>query len=387
MLIITSSKDPLSKTTWSGTPKNVINALDVEGIEYVTCSSQMTIMQTLVVFTAYQLQRGLMGLWGGDVVNIVRKYRSDFRNTKLAQQVHYQQIRTQISRMSATHILHMASDAYPPIHDGLSHAVLVDTTWHVNQNTLDADRRFGKLIFSRMLEQEKNRFHRMSRIFSISEYVARDLIEFYGVSRQKITVVGTGMGQPFPQRPKDYRSRIILFAAKLRFEEKGGQLLFEAFQRIRAKMPDAKLIFVGQEWYPEKFAGHPGIEAYGHVSFELLQELYARASIFAMPALVEPWGLVYLEALSNGLPVLGLRRMALPEITEEGRFGFLVDEATPEAVAAGLIEALGDPEKLERMGNDSRQVIPSRYSWSRVADAVKAWLEEPVSPIKGEDHS
>src|SRR6202011_3888702 len=139
----------------------------------------------------------------------------------------------------------------------------------------------------------------------------------------------------------------VLFTAKRAFSWKGGPLLVEAVRRAASRMPGLRLTIVGEPRHVREFDGMPHVTALGHVPRDHLQSLFERASLYAMPAVLEPWGLVYLEALSTKTPILGLRRHAIPELTADGRFGFLVDRPEPDAVAEALVDALSDAGRLQ----------------------------------------
>jgi glycosyltransferase involved in cell wall biosynthesis len=93
-----------------------------------------------------------------------------------------------------------------------------------------------------------------------------------------------------------------------------------------------------------------------------------------MPALHEPWGLVYLEALACRCAVLGLDRNALGEITGAGKYGFLVRHATPAAIADALVLAFSDTDKLRSMAAAGQEHCLSTYSWARTAALIRQRL-------------
>ncbi len=99
-----------------------------------------------------------------------------------------------------------------------------------------------------------------------------------------------------------------------------------------------------------------------------------------MPAVNEPRGQVYLESLALGMPVLGLRRNALPEIIENGRFGYLLDKANPKIIATALLDAHSNPDRLARMSMETMTIIPKRYNGlntaQRIIDTIKDSLKD-----------
>jgi glycosyltransferase involved in cell wall biosynthesis len=202
----------------------------------------------------------------------------------------------------------------------------------------------------------------------------------YGVDPSRITPVGTGRGIEFPPLQRADDGRTVLFVAKRQFEEKGGLLLLQAFQRARTRRDDIRLVIAGQDAYPARFGRIPGVIAHGRVDLKQLGELYASATLFAMPALFEPWGLVYLEALSCGVPIVALRRNAMPELSGDGRFGFLSEDADPEALAGVLLDALNDPARLRRMGEEGREHVTRYYTWPQTVARMLAVMDAPTGP-------
>jgi glycosyltransferase involved in cell wall biosynthesis len=220
-------------------------------------------------------------------------------------------------------------------------------------------------------ELERAAYHQMEHIFPIGCYVTENLVDHYGVESTRITPVGSGTSRVTPYHgEKDYRNGHILTVAKDRFEDKGGKLLLEAFQLARRTHPNLKLVVVGSR-ANARFVREPAnVIVTGFVPDVELQRLFEGAALFAMPALNEPWGLVFLEALACKTPVLGLARNALPEMTANGRYGFLVNEATSGAVASALLEALGEPDRLRHMGIEGQAHCLRTYSWDAVAERI-----------------
>jgi glycosyltransferase involved in cell wall biosynthesis len=135
-----------------------------------------------------------------------------------------------------------------------------------------------------------------------------------------------------------------------------------------------KLVIVGQDSYKEMVKDIPNVTVHGYIEWEKLQRLYYDAALFAMPAIMEPWGQVYVEALECKTPILGLNRNSLPEITQNGRFGFLVDQATPEKVADAILEAYSDPQRLQQMGEAGQKYCLENFSWHHVATKIAAGI-------------
>jgi glycosyltransferase involved in cell wall biosynthesis len=81
----------------------------------------------------------------------------------------------------------------------------------------------------------------------------------------------------------------------------------------------------------------------------------------------EGLGLVFLEAMACGIPVIGTRSGGTPEIVDHGRTGLLVENNTPLELASVMRQLLNDPDERLRMGGRARELVASRYSWRQFA--------------------
>jgi glycosyltransferase involved in cell wall biosynthesis len=124
---------------------------------------------------------------------------------------------------------------------------------------------------------------------------------------------------------------------------------------------------VGKESFPKSASRCPGVQTHSFVTFGTLLRLFEEASLYAMPALCEPWGLVYLEALASGTPVLGLPRLGLLDITRQGQHGFLVPEPSAEAIAHSLLATHADRDELRRKGLAGREFVRENFTWEKTA--------------------
>lgn len=170
-----------------------------------------------------------------------------------------------------------------------------------------------------------------------------------------------------------YRSKIILFVGK-DFERKGGPLLLDAFRRLYSHDKSVRLIIAG----PKKVGQGEGVSWVGPVGKDQLSSLYSRASIFCMPSIFEAFGIVFVEAMSYGLPVIGTNRMAMKEFIRPSINGFLLEKDDPDLLAETLYEALSDPERLREMGTAVVEMA-SEYTWPKVVDRMLEGIGRALS--------
>jgi starch synthase len=204
-------------------------------------------------------------------------------------------------------------------------------------------------------------------IFTMSEFVRRSLRDDYGVNPDRVHVVGAGPNvSPAPSELELVRDPVILLVGR-NFVSKGGPELLEAFSRVRHAHPRARLAIVSSR-APARLP--PGAVFHGLLDKEPLARLYATASIFALPTRREAFGLSFVEAMAFGLPVVGSRIEAIPEIVAHGETGLLVPPGDPAALADALTTLLADPARARRMGAAGRARVAERFSWRRAAGGM-----------------
>lgn len=122
-------------------------------------------------------------------------------------------------------------------------------------------------------------------------------------------------------------------------------------------------------------------------------ELLSACDAFLLPSMYEAYGLSWVEAMSTGLPCLGLRRefgivnSAAEEHITHGVTGYLVDHASPADCAARLIELADRPELARRMGEAARQIALEQYRWDLTAKKYVALIESLPQKDRTEKHS
>lgn len=351
--------DPTSPKTWSGTPFNLYSEL-----------KRMDCLATAFDSDACQnkYKRGLVKLIEkiryGNSVDLQRGFLFRYLNSC--------KVRNEIAKSTSNLTLHAGTLALPfiKVPKNQKHYLFCDSTWNIWSSFSTNMDGYSKSLLKDNDRFEMEAFHQMEHIFSTSEYVKKDLIAHYGLPAQKITAVGTGLGVIKPYfGQKNYSNGKILFAAKGRFEDKGGRLVLEAFNKALAINPKLELIMVGQNEYTDKIKA-PNIKAFGFLSIEDLQNLFNECSLFLMPSINEPWGLVYLEALACKMPIIGLNRNSFPEISADGKYGFMIDEPDSDRLSEILIDAFSDTQRLEEMGIQGQDYCLKNFSWNNTVTKI-----------------
>jgi len=104
----------------------------------------------------------------------------------------------------------------------------------------------------------------------------------------------------------------------------------------------------------------------GHIPFSALAAEYRRADIFCLPSRQEGFGIVFLEAMAAGLPIVAARASAVPEVVADGECGLLVAPQNPEELASVLARLLSDPAERRRLASGGIERV-RRYDAREVA--------------------
>ena len=210
----------------------------------------------------------------------------------------------------------------------------------------------------------------------------RERLEAYGVTTP-LHVLPTGI--PLSRFASGDRMRfrgahgippeqpVALFVGRVAFE-KNIDFLLAALARARARRPDLLLLVTGNgpalpalQQETRRLGLEKQVRFLGYLDRQTeLQDCYAAADVFVFASRTETQGLVLLEAMAMGLPVVALAEMGTKDILGPGR-GCVVPTADPQDFAAALTTLIDDPERLRRLGVEAREYAAS---WSDTAMAA-----------------
>jgi glycosyltransferase involved in cell wall biosynthesis len=180
----------------------------------------------------------------------------------------------------------------------------------------------------------------------------------------------------FPFEPKPAGGHLLFLG---RFSRgKGAAAAVEAAQRagrrlvLAGKIDAADADMVRETLEPQFDGEH--IRYVGEVDGTVKRDLLAGADALLFPIdWDEPFGLVMVEALSSGTPVIGFRRASVPEVVDDGRTGFVVDDVD------GMVDAIGRIDEIDRRA--CRSAAESRFSASRMVDDVEAMYRSVIDRV------
>lgn len=229
---------------------------------------------------------------------------------------------------------------------------------------------YKQMAFAR----ERRIYHVSAGIFVFSDFVRDSLIRDFDANPARVHTVYAGVNVQLPQDPAaTERPPVILFVGR-DFERKGGPLLLEAFRRVRARVPGARLVIAGCR--PP--VSDPAVDVVGFIDKhtqegeERLAALYASAAVFTMPSHFEPFGIPYAEAMHHGVACVAVNHCAMPEIVTHGVTGLLVPPNRPDDLAQALVTLLTDRARAREMGAAGRDKARRLFTWDTVAHRMLA---------------
>jgi len=166
----------------------------------------------------------------------------------------------------------------------------------------------------------------------------------------------------------------LLYAGRLVLE-KGPDILIDAFEVLHHENPELSLIIVGEGPLKQRLMNkvirrglQNRIHFMGFVDQETLVAIYRSADVFVIPSLYEPFGIVALEAMASGVPVVSSDVGGLSEIVENAVTGLKVPPGDPQLLASAIRQVLGVPSLCEFLKINGYEYALKRYDWDLVAE-------------------
>lgn len=190
-------------------------------------------------------------------------------------------------------------------------------------------------------------------------------LKFNHIDDNKILYVPYGVtigNNTINKKKNPHRGLNVLFVGEVN-QRKGIYQVLEAAKQLKEK--DIKFDIVGRGGDVCSYLYKPYIDYvtfHGHVSYEKLQELFSQADVFLFPTLGEGFGLVLLEALSKGVPLIASTNCAGPDLIIEGKNGFLITPGHVEEIVDKLNYLLNNPEILPVMSEYAIKSV-SKFTW------------------------
>lgn len=359
---------PDDPSVWSGTPSNVVRALEEAGHQ-VTCHD-VSVRVPLLLRYGFALLNSAIGFGP----------RYPYRVGPWRWLVSAKTARLMSRLPASSTVLHLGWDHLPLTRrhaDMHRHVLFTDyaKTLMVTKHYTAAKIWSGHRKAS--MRQEAKTIPQMWGLALTSKWIKNEFEKLYG-PLNKAVVVRTGfkhLGPPSQVRSVGTSEAPIslIFVAKHSFVSKGGSNAIKLQNACRAAGVPTRLTIIGNEENSEEMPYRRLTSGRSDVIWEnwdtpQFSELLASADLFVGLSESEPYGLIYLECLGLGTPPIAYRDTPVSEFADNGRSGILAERGEDfRPLVARLAEIYADPSSLVEMSESGCHYVRSTYTWARCA--------------------
>jgi phosphatidyl-myo-inositol dimannoside synthase len=212
-------------------------------------------------------------------------------------------------------------------------------------------------------------------IYAISDYTKARANALHGCfGRSEVCWLATYEDEAAPMSAErhDGPPTVLIMSRIAEDRYKGHEVLIAAWPSVVSKIKDARLVIAGGgvrlgevRALAMASPAAANIDVLGFVPEADLEQIWQRATLFAMPSLGEGFGLVYIEAMRHGLPVIGSIHDAAPEVNLDGVTGYNVDVARPDDVIERLLAILGNRDHAAALGQAGLERWREHFAYSK----------------------
>ncbi|HHV72589.1 MAG TPA: glycosyltransferase family 4 protein [Clostridia bacterium] len=237
------------------------------------------------------------------------------------------------------------------------------------------------------------------KVIVCSESMRGEVQAIFQLPADKIEVINNGINPEefkVPVKKEFNRAKYALPEEKIVFyigrlvQEKGVQTLLEAAPQILSLQPNVKFIIAGTGPYEaelKNLAAFLGlgekVNFLGFIDDEERNALYSYADLSVFPSLYEPFGIVALEGMAAGTPIVVSDTGGLGEIVKHQVNGLKFLTGNPASLAEQVVRALTDGDLREKMVKQAKEEVLNKYSWSSLAEKTKNLYERVLKESRG----
>jgi glycosyltransferase involved in cell wall biosynthesis len=236
----------------------------------------------------------------------------------------------------------------------------------------------------------KKVFKSANKIITVSSKLKKIAVNNIGYN-DKTMIIGNGISSNKIITKKNnifHKSNandINILSVSYLIKRKGIDFNLKAFAKLISKYPNLKYQIIGDG--PEKnclkkLATNLGIdervEFLGRLAHKEVLKYMAKADIFSLPSWNEGFGVVYIEAMAQGKPVIGCRGEGIEDFVEDGKTGMLVKPKDVDSLVEVLDFLLDCPNKARDIGERARKFIKENYTWEKNAEKTMKVYREVI---------
>lgn len=226
----------------------------------------------------------------------------------------------------------------------------------------------------------------------VSEKLRRIARDQFG-NREKYTVIPNGVDpeaidqNAYSQLDSDLTQKTLLSVSNL-FPSKGIEYNLSALARLTGKYPEVKYLIIGdgpERGHLENLSRELGIskqvEFLGQLPHQQVMSYMAACDIFSLPSWQEGFGIVYLEAMAHGVPVIGCQGEGIEDFVEDSVTGYLVKPRDLDDLVNVLDNLLENPQIRTQIGTNARKHVLENYTWEGNAQRTIQLYREIITDL------
>jgi len=360
--------EKVPEQTWSNIPWRLRRALQRrEDVTVIDVGVQYSAIQTLLKYTHVVYRHGR---WR------TTYYWSPYYDRMVQKNLRASLLKTPVDAViQVGDLAHLDEPYY--IYQDLSFDVLA--RFHERGRGVPGFEEIDLETIKRRRDRQHKIYESATGVFAMSKWFANTLVEWSGVSPDKITVVYAGLNSVGAIKENAVsgvaatkNTPVKLLFVGSDFFRKGGDIVLKAMALLRRDhLPKVQLTIVGPDRWPLPSGIPEGVVFWGKCTPPEIGQLFHEHDLFVMPSRFEAFGIGFIEALAHGIPVIGRSAFAMPEVIQPGKNGALVRTDDPEELASAIMVVLNNPT-IRRYTLQTMQDVRAQYSWDTVAERMKA---------------
>ena len=241
------------------------------------------------------------------------------------------------------------------------------------------DKRFTPYALKAM-EWERRVYDDLDHIFTMSEYLRQSMIKDFKQPPEKVTNVGVGVNFDVPEAseiPEQKNPYDIVFVGR-EFFRKGGACIIKAFRDVQLEEPEAKLHIIGPsaEELGSDILKMKNVVHYGFLRRDdandvaIFKKVMLNSAIGVFPTQFDAFGIPVLEKMAYEIPCITSNILAMPEIIDHGKTGFLIDVDDSAALSETILYYMKNKGVREAHGKLARDLVINNYTWHTVSGKI-----------------
>jgi len=226
------------------------------------------------------------------------------------------------------------------------------------------------------------------RLTSPTRFIVEQLVTGFELAADHVVHIPNGIDPDLwrpagtPTVPTGPRPPLVAAWGRVRYE-KGFQVLARAMHELRSRMPDVHSVIAGRGSYLPELQSQVDVEGVsdivelaGYLDEPGLRALVHRAGCVVIPSLYEPFGIVALEALAAGAPLIVARTGGLAELITGTEAGVTFEPGNPDDLADAIEQVLTNQDFANILVANARELVEHTYAWSAIARTTSTLYDE-----------